>query len=406
MRAWPSHLRFAYQPVVNLATGSVAALEVLVRSREGDVLAAARRDPELDAELAALAVRSAARQEALLPLHVNVFAATLAGLGDLVALRRAVRDAGRRPWEVTLDITPPLARVPHEALVSAVGALRGDGFRICADGVGDGDLPLLLLADLSPDLLKVDAGVVAGLPHRPAHRAAVAGLRRFCDGTGALLAVEGVETELQYAAARAAGAHLAQGHLFAPPARRPAAEAHRPLCPPTVPPPGGGGTGGPPVAELLHPAAMLPLSASASQVRALLTGSPEVTGVLLVDPDGVPVRAVDRNRFLRAMSGRYGSAPYADRPAVRLADRPRTVRLTATAWDVLDVVAADGRDRTADDVAVVDEAGRCVGVVRLAEVVRALAAGRFEDASGLNPLTRMPHPGPGCSAPRGPRPGR
>jgi EAL domain-containing protein (putative c-di-GMP-specific phosphodiesterase class I) len=379
---------------VDLGTGSVTALEVLARSEKGDVVARARRDPELDAELAALALRSAARQEGLLPLHVNVFAATLAHLGDLTALRRAVRDAGRRPWEVTLDITPQPERVPREALVPAAGTLREDGFRICVDGVGAGDLPLLLLADLSPDLLKVDAAVVAGLPHRPAYRAAVAGLRRFCDGAGALLAVEGVETELQYATARAAGAHLAQGHLFAPPARRPVVEVHLPVCPPAAPP-AGAGSGGPPVAEFLHPAALLPLSASAAQVRALLTGSPEVTGVMLVDPDGVPVRAVDRDRFLLAMSGRYGHALYADRPAVRLADRPRTVRVGATAWEVLDVVAAGDGSRTADDVAVVDEAGRCVGVVRLAEVIRALADSRMEDAPGLNRLTRMPRPGAG-----------
>ncbi|GAA2410888.1 hypothetical protein GCM10010420_44680 [Streptomyces glaucosporus] len=393
---WTNHLRFAYQPVVDLATGSVTAIEVLARAAEGDVLAEARRDPEVDAELAALAVRSAARQEGLLPLHVNVFAATLVSLGDLASLRRVVRDAGRRPWEVTLDLVPspaPSGRVPLDALVPAVGALREDGFRICVDGVGGGDLPMLLLADLSPDLVKVDAAVVAGLPHRSAYRAALAGLRRFCDGIGALLTVEGVETELQYAAARAAGAHLAQGHLFAPPARRPVTEVRLPLCPPAVPP-SGGGTGGPPVADFLHPAAMLPLSASASQVRALLTGSPEVSGVLLVDPDGVPVRAVDRDRFLLAMSGRYGHALYADRPAVRLADRPRTVRVGATAWDVLDVVAADDRSRTADDVAVVDDAGRCVGVVRLSEVVRALADSRLEDTAGLNPLTRTPRPGP------------
>ncbi|WP_051717856.1 EAL domain-containing protein [Streptomyces megasporus] len=394
MHAWTHHLRFAYQPVVDLTTGSVTAMEVLARPTEGDVVAEARHAPEVDAELAALAVRSATRQEGLLPLHVNVFATTLAALRDLPALRRAVRDAGRRSWEVTLDVTLPSApseRVPGAALVPAVHALREAGFRICLDGVGAGELSMRLLADLSPDLLKVDAAVVAGLPHRSAYRAAIAGLRRFCDGVGALLAVEGVETELQYAAARAAGAHLAQGHLFAPPARRPVTEVHLPLCPPAAPP-AGSGTGGPSVADFLHPAAMLPLSASASQVRALLTGSPEVSGVLLVDPDGVPVRAVDRDRFLLAMSGRYGHALYADRPALRLADRPRTVRVGATVWDVLDVVAADDRDRTADDVAVVDDAGRCVGVVRLAEVVRALADSRLEDASGLNPLTRTPRP--------------
>ena len=123
----------------------------------------------------------------------------------------------------------------------------------------------------------------------------------------------------------------------------------------------------------VRPAALLPATASAGQVRSLLTGSPAVSGVLLVDRGGVPVRSVRRSRFLLSMSGRYGHALYADRPAAKLGDPPRTVGIGATAWDVLDVVADGERDRTSDDVAVVDRQGRCVGVVRLADLLRALA---------------------------------
>ncbi len=112
--------------------------------------------------------------------------------------------------------------------------------------------------------------------------------------------------------------------------------------------------------------------------------------MLLVDPAGRPVRSVHRSRFLLSMSGRYGHALYADRPALKLGDVPRTVGVDATAWEVLDVVAVGDRDRTSDDVAVVDEHGRCVGVVRLADLVRALAESRVEEAAGLNPLTRLP----------------
>ena len=71
MAIWTDHLRFAYQPVVNVVTGSVAAVEVLARPEAGDVLDAARRFPEVDVEIAAHAVRAAARQETPLPLHLK-----------------------------------------------------------------------------------------------------------------------------------------------------------------------------------------------------------------------------------------------------------------------------------------------------------------------------------------------
>ncbi|MFV0137199.1 EAL domain-containing protein [Streptomyces sp. HMX87] len=380
MLSWTDDLRFAFQPVVGLTTGGVVALEILARPEAGDILAEARRDPELDGRLAVSAVRAAAHQETLLPLHVNVFAGTLADLGGLTPLHDAVREAGRLPWEVTIDICPPYTHVPQRALLEAVGVLRGQGFRICADGVGDGDVPLRLLTDVAPELVKLDASLLA----RPA---VVRAMRTLCDGLGALLAVEGVETESQCAAARSAGAQLAQGELFAPPARLPAADVYvPPRSPGVVPVP----RSGPSVREFVRPAALLPATASAGQVRALLTGSQEVSGVLLVDRGGVPVRSVHRSRFLLSMSGRYGHALYADRPAVRLGDPPRTVGVDATAWEVLDVVAVGGRDRTSDDVAVVDAYGRCVGVVRLADLVRALAETRVEEAAGLNPLTRLP----------------
>ncbi|MFY4720336.1 EAL domain-containing protein [Streptomyces sp. LaBMicrA B280] len=380
MRSWTDSLRFAFQPLVNLRTGAVAALEAFARPETGDILAEARRDPERDGALAALALRSAMRAERLLPLHVNVFAATLADLGGLTPLHDAVRAEGRGPWEVTLDVVPPYTQVPHRALLEAVAALREQGFRISADGVGDGDVPLRLLTDLSPDLVKLDASLLA----RPA---AVRAMRTLCEELDALVAVEGVETEGQYAAAVSAGAQLAQGELFAPPARIPAADVHVPSFSPAAPitP-----RSGPSVREFVRPAAVLPVTASAGQVRALLTGSPDVSGVLLVDQAGRPVRSVHRSRFLLSMSGRYGHALYADRPAARLGDAPRTVGVDATAWEVLDVVAIGGRDRISDDVAALDAHGRCVGVVRLADLVRALAESRVEEAAGLNPLTRLP----------------
>ncbi|CAL9381606.1 EAL domain-containing protein [Streptomyces sp. enrichment culture] len=380
MHSWTDTLRFAFQPVVNLTTAGIAALEVLARPEAGDILAEARRDPELDCRLAVLALRAAARKETLLPLHLNVFAGSIADLGGLGPLREAVRQVGRLPWEVTVDVGPPFTHVPQQALLEGLAALRGAGFRVSADGVGDGDLPLRMLDNMAPDLVKLDASLLTRPP-------AVRAMRTLCDELGALLSVEGVETESQYRAAVEAGAQLGQGELFAPPARLPAAEVYVPPRPSVA---AAGPRPGPSVREFVRPAALLPDTASAGQVRALLTGSPEVSGVLLVDREGVPVRSVHRSRFLLSMSGRYGHALYADRPAARLGDAPRTVGVDATAWEVLDVVADGGRDRTSDDVAVVDRYGRCVGVVRLADLVRALAESRVEEAAGLNPLTRLP----------------
>jgi len=93
---WTDTLRFAFQPVINLSTGWVAGLEIPARPETGDILAEARRDPELDGRLSVLALRAEARRETLLPLHVNVFAGALADLGGFTPLHDVVRQAGGR----------------------------------------------------------------------------------------------------------------------------------------------------------------------------------------------------------------------------------------------------------------------------------------------------------------------
>jgi hypothetical protein len=80
-----------------------------------------------------------------------------------------------------------------------------------------------------------------------------------------------------------------------------------------------------------------------------------------------------RTRFLLAVTGPYGHALHARRAAARLADKPHLVDDDASALTVLDVIAAADRQRSGDDVIVVDAAGRCRGIVRVTELVRGIA---------------------------------
>lgn len=69
-------------------------------------------------------MRAAAHHETLLPLHLNVFAATVAELPRLTSLGKAVHDVGRRPWEINLDLVGPFTHVPAAALLESVAMLR------------------------------------------------------------------------------------------------------------------------------------------------------------------------------------------------------------------------------------------------------------------------------------------
>ena len=406
MPALLDDVRFAFQPLFNLHTGGVVAVEALARPHDGtvqDLLRMAFRAGYLantDVALACRAVRHAADHGLGVPLHVNLLALTIADKPELMApLYGALREVGRTPADLVIEVGTPYSRAPRRLLVKGIERLRADGFRIGLDGVGEGDSPLSLLAEVQPEVLKLDREVVVALPTDPARYALAQALQHLCEHTGSLVVAEGVETEAQLAALRRLGVRLAQGNLLASPQRRPKVDATIAAVLSEVNDPEAVTStmtaplrrkAGPKVTDFLHPATTLPDSATSEEVRDVLANQPTVSGVVLVDDEGRPRWTVDRNRFLLAVTGPFGHALHAKREAARLADRPKLIGSDSSALELLDVVAHANRERTNDDLVVVDDDDRCLGVVRVADVVRGVAEMKVEQAAALSPLTRLP----------------
>ncbi|GAB2869216.1 GGDEF domain-containing protein [Lentzea nigeriaca] len=396
MPALLDDVRFAFQPLFNLNTGGVVAVEALARPRDGsvqDLLQAAFQAGLLtnaDVGLACRAVRSAADFDLMLPLHVNLLAITVADRPDVLSpLYGALRDARRSPDSIVIEVGEPYSRANRARLARGLKTLRNNGFRVALDCVGEGDVPLGLLTSAAPDFIKLDREIVRTLPDDAARCALVRSLVHLGEYTGGQVVAEGVETEAQLTYLRKLGVGHAQGNMLAPPQRRPAVNAR--IAPEAVTETGEiRRNAGPRVTDFLHPATTLPEHATSEEVREVLASQPTVTGVVLVDDEGRPKWSVDRNRFLLAVTGPYGHALHAKREAARLADKPHIIGTEASALDLLDVVAHANRERTNDDLIVVDHNERCMGVVRVADVVRGVAELKVEQAAALSPLTRLP----------------
>ncbi|WP_410616993.1 GGDEF domain-containing protein [Amycolatopsis sp. lyj-109] len=387
----PRAVRFAFQPLYSLHTGGVVAHEALARPGRGTVpelLAQARRDgrlAEADLGLAVAAVRQDAESPTALPLHLNLSARTLAAPPSMYEdLLAALGDAGRRTRDVVLEIGPPFAPLPAGRALAGMRKLTELGFRIALDGLGRGDLPLGLLVDAPIDLVKLDRTVLRGLPDDPASVAVTEALLHYTNRTGTRLVATGVETGAQLDAVRGLGVRIAQGHLLAPPTAAGPAPALLTRGRPST------GAPAPCVGDFLRPATTLPESATCDEVRAVLAAADAPSGVVGVDELNRPRWSVDRTRFLVAVTGPYGHALHAKRPAARLADTPHTIEARAGAMEFLELVTDADWGRTGDDVVVVDELGRCLGVVLVTEVVRGVAEAKVEAAAALNPLTRLP----------------
>jgi diguanylate cyclase (GGDEF)-like protein len=391
-------ISYAFQPMLSTRTGRMVALEVLARPGTGsvhDLLRHAARQGRLveaDIELAVGAVHAATRHEHRLPLHLNVLPVTATRASELLgALVPAVRDASREPGDVTIEVTPPFSGISRDGLLDGVRTLRHNGFHLALDGAGDGDLPLSIIADVAPDMVKLDAYLVRGLPDDAAVVAIVEALVHLSGRTGITVGAVGVETEEQLVALTRLGVPVAQGNLLA--AARPGAPLFSPQFTTLTrldSMPGATAAAVPLIADLLRPAVTMPDSATSDEVRQAFVDSPDIGGVVLVEENGRPRWTVNRGRFLLAVTGPYGHALHANRPAMRHADRPRVIRADATSQGLLESVGETESSRAADDVVVIDSSGRCIGVVRLTEVMRGVADAKVEQAVSLNPLTRLP----------------
>jgi diguanylate cyclase (GGDEF)-like protein len=384
---------FAFQPLLSTRTGRVIAVEALALPSTGTIhtlFKAASRAGQLtqtDIALAGHAVLAAEHQQPGLPLHINVLASTAARPDDLLHyLAPALRHAGRHSRDVVLEIGTPFCQARRADLLAAITRLRAEGFRIALDGIGDGDVPLALLAEAAPDMVKISSTLLAGLPDDPAALAMLDALVHMAARTETKLAAVNVGNDTQLVALSRLGVRVAQGEYLAdgihdPQLTRALAEAAANRVSAVKPPR---------VTDFLNPAVMLPATATAEEVRATLADRPDINGVVLVDDGWRPRWSIDRSRFLLIVAGPYGHALHAKREAARHADKPLLIDREATGMELLELVGDTDWERTGDDVVVTDEAGRCVGVVRVTEVIRGVADMKVEQAVSLNPLTRLP----------------
>ncbi|MER7502537.1 EAL domain-containing protein [Nonomuraea pusilla] len=292
----------------------------------------------------------------------------LSGAGALAPLHEALRRAGRHPREAILLVTGTCQEPERRLLKVGLDGLRTIGYLLGFAGVGgSGGAPLDLIGDCSPYLLALDGELVARIPGDHRASAVARAVVTLARGIGAHVMAPGVEREAQVAVVRGLGVRLAHGPLLAP---GPDGKVRVPL--PAADESPTAMMLGPRVQELLLPAVTLPEKARAEEVVAAFGHEPTITSVILVDEYQRPKGSLDRSRFLLSFAARYGHALHGSKPAQRLADPPRTVPRTTPAIAAMQAASRDA-SRVYDDLVVTDELNRCLGIVRVSDLIRELA---------------------------------
>jgi EAL domain-containing protein (putative c-di-GMP-specific phosphodiesterase class I) len=119
---------------------------------------------------------------------------------------------------VYLEITESVPLTHFDLVMSVLREVKMRGnLQLVVDDLGAGYSNLKSIADLEPQVVKLDRGLVAGIERNPRQRQLVNSVVSLCRDLKARVVVEGIETEDELAALRDSGADYAQGYLFARP---------------------------------------------------------------------------------------------------------------------------------------------------------------------------------------------
>ncbi len=148
---------------------------------------------------------------------INVSRAQLTSPSFLPALHGALLCAGIDPALLELELTESLVMENTELVQAHLRRIRETGVGLAIDDFGTGYSSLSCLMDLPATKLKLDRSFVQVLPDDPRAFAVVRAMSRLARELGMVMVAEGVETEAQLAALRAADVDAVQGFVWARP---------------------------------------------------------------------------------------------------------------------------------------------------------------------------------------------
>lgn len=213
----------AYQPVIELASGSLAHCEALSRFEEadatGETVAFAEALGISDAFDVAVTAKvleeAAANHEARVALNLSGGTVTAPATFSLIAgLLAARRNLAAR---VLIEITETVQIDDLATANQALQALRSMGYKVGLDDFGAGAASFQYLHAFEVDFVKFDRGLIRNLGNSPREDMLVAGLVKLCGELKIDTVAEGIEDKAMFERVRLLGFKFGQGyHLGRP----------------------------------------------------------------------------------------------------------------------------------------------------------------------------------------------
>ncbi|MER7504179.1 EAL domain-containing protein [Nonomuraea pusilla] len=219
-----------YQPVVDLATSRVTAVEALVRWWRGSVFVPPEQflgpaeDTGLIVPLGEWILRESCREVAAwrassldIGLSLNLSARQITAPRFVETVEEVLKDSGLPASALTLEVIEEMLVEDAEETVKRLSELRALGVRLAIDDFGTGYASLAFLRQLPVDMIKIDPSFVSGLGRDDTLTLLTRTIVRLGHDLGLIVVAEGIERPEQLELLREMGCTRGQGFLVARP---------------------------------------------------------------------------------------------------------------------------------------------------------------------------------------------
>jgi diguanylate cyclase (GGDEF)-like protein len=224
---WADQLEVHYQPVVELASGRVVAVEALARwmhkikgaippSEFIPVAEEAGLIVELGNLILLRACHDAMRMPDYIKVAVNLSPVQFAKSNVAEAAQFALSDSGLPEKRLEFEITEGVLMEETEQNLAMLRQIKKLGISIALDDFGVGYSSLSYLTAFPFDKVKIDKSFIDRL-ERPEAGAVIASIVQLAGSLDLTTVAEGIETEEQLGRIRALGIRLGQGFIFSRP---------------------------------------------------------------------------------------------------------------------------------------------------------------------------------------------
>lgn len=213
-------LSVVYQPIYQLADGTVSGVECLSRFRgqfhsSPDKWFADAAAVGLGPKLEGWAIRQALSNLDSLPPDVYLAVNGSPELFTSPELAEALQ--GVDPSRIVLEVTEHATVSDYRQLWNSLAVWRNRGIRIAIDDAGAGYASMRHILDLQPEYIKLDMSLVRNIDADARRRALAAALIAFAREIGSAVTAEGVESEAELQTLRKLGVDKVQGfHMSRP----------------------------------------------------------------------------------------------------------------------------------------------------------------------------------------------